>query len=236
MKITIFATCYNEKEQLPRFVAHYKERFPECHIVIWDSHSTDGSQDIARELGCEVRTYEFPEGFNEHIQLHIKDSSWRNSDTEWNCVQDMDELCDIWEEDLIKEDEAKTSHIKFQGYDMINMSDDPDSIDLNSAWGKRNTMYDKTTFIHKGRIDAINWDIGCHICHPIGRVKRQIGTYKMIHNKYIGLNWLLERVRYSSERWSQENRDNGWGVQHFAKEEETRENWEYIKRLAEKLW
>jgi hypothetical protein len=235
MKITFFATCYNEKEQLPKFVSHYRERFPECHIVIWDNHSTDGSREIAKNLGCEIRDYEFPNGFNEHVHQDLKDRSWRESETEWSCVQDMDELCDIWEADLIREDLAGTSHIRFEGYDMINMSDDPDSIDLDSSWGKRNPMYDKTTFINRSRLTEVNWGIGCHNCNPRGQIRIQKGRYKMFHNKYIGLNWILERVRYSSSRWSQENRDNGWGVQYFQEEAKTRANWDYVKSLAQKI-
>jgi hypothetical protein len=235
MKITIFATCYNEKEQLPCFVAHYKTRFPECHIVIWDNYSTDGSREIARELGCEIRDYEFPEGFNEYIHQDLKDRSWKESDTDWNCVQDMDELCDIWQSDLVEEDLAGTSHIKFEGYDMINMSDDPDSIDLESQWGRRNPMYDKTTFVNRKRLTEINWGIGCHTCQPEGQTRKQIRPYKMFHNKYIGLNWILERVRYSSARWSQENKDNKWGVQYLAEESKTKANWLAVKELAKKI-
>jgi hypothetical protein len=57
----------------------------------------------------------------------------------------------------------------------------------------------------------------------------------MFHNKYIGLNWILERVRYSSARWSQENKDNKWGVQYLAEESKTKANWLAVKKLAKKI-
>ena len=236
MEITVYAMCYNESVMLPIFVAHYRERFPKCRIVIWDNNSTDGSQELARSLGCEVRPYESGGELRDSRHSEIKDTSWKTSPTAWSCVVDMDELCDITEAQLLEEDRARTSHIKFQGYDMISQSEDPDHTEATPlTWGKRNTHYDKTTFINRERIKEINWVPGCHNCFPTGTLRLQKGRYRMYHNKYIGLNWLLEKHRYSRERLSEENIKQGWGVQYQMKEDEIRREWDYIKSQSVKL-
>ncbi len=44
--ISIFTITYNEEVILPYFIKWYRERFPNCKIVVYDNESTDGTKNI----------------------------------------------------------------------------------------------------------------------------------------------------------------------------------------------
>ena len=46
--------AYNEAVLLQFMINHYRIRFPDCNIVIYDNQSTDDTKKIALENGCEV--------------------------------------------------------------------------------------------------------------------------------------------------------------------------------------
>ena len=58
MNISIFVICYNEEIILQKFINHYRTRFPNCEITIYDNMSTDNSRQIAIKNGCKVLEYD----------------------------------------------------------------------------------------------------------------------------------------------------------------------------------
>ena len=46
MNISTFTICYNEEIILQKFINHYRTRFPNCEITIYDNMSTDNSRQI----------------------------------------------------------------------------------------------------------------------------------------------------------------------------------------------
>ena len=53
--MNIFLLCYNEELMLPHTLKHYKTRFPNATITIFDNYSTDRSKQIAEEAGCLIQ-------------------------------------------------------------------------------------------------------------------------------------------------------------------------------------
>ena len=48
--ITIHTVAYNEEKIVKYFIEHYRNRFPNCIIKIWDNFSKDNTVDIAKSM------------------------------------------------------------------------------------------------------------------------------------------------------------------------------------------
>ena len=60
-KIAVLIPCYNESLTIAKVVADWKAALPEATVYVYDNNSTDGTADIARAAGAEVR-YEYQQG------------------------------------------------------------------------------------------------------------------------------------------------------------------------------
>ena len=72
MNISIFVICYNEEIILQKFINHYRTRFPNCEITIYDNMSTDNSRQIAIKNGCKVLEYDSNNEIRDDLYLEIK--------------------------------------------------------------------------------------------------------------------------------------------------------------------
>lgn len=60
-KIAVLIPCYNESKTIAKVVTDFKKCLPEATIYVYDNNSTDGTDEIARAAGAEVR-YEYRQG------------------------------------------------------------------------------------------------------------------------------------------------------------------------------
>ena len=60
-KIAVLIPCYNESLTIAKVVADWKAALPEATVYVYDNNSTDGTAEIARSAGAEVR-YEYQQG------------------------------------------------------------------------------------------------------------------------------------------------------------------------------
>lgn len=60
-KVVVLIPCFNEAVALPTVIADFKEEFPGATIYVYDNNSSDGSADVARQCGAQVRQ-EFQQG------------------------------------------------------------------------------------------------------------------------------------------------------------------------------
>ena len=107
--ITIYTIAYNEEIMLPHFIKWYRERFPNCRIVIHDNESTDDTVKIALENNCEVISFDTKNKFEDAIHMNIKNQCWKEAKTNWVIVCDTDELLDIKQEILLLEEKQDTT-------------------------------------------------------------------------------------------------------------------------------
>ena len=54
-KIAVLVPCYNESKTIAKVVADFKAALPEATVYVYDNNSTDGTDEIARGAGAEVR-------------------------------------------------------------------------------------------------------------------------------------------------------------------------------------
>src|SRR5574338_784266 len=113
--ITVHVIAYNEEKFFPFMIKHYRERFPNCHIVLYDNYSTDHTVDIAKYHNVEVQYMDTNNTINDLKYLEVKNHCWKSAKTDWVLVCDMDELLDISENDLKYEESIGHTVIKGEG-------------------------------------------------------------------------------------------------------------------------
>lgn len=241
MKITIYTITYNEELILPYFIRHYRANFPNCRIIVFDNQSTDKTVEIAKAHGCEVITYETGGELSDMKYLEIKNNCWKlprvvkpaEKDTspylnefvagistsappavgEWVFIVDADELCQITELELLKEHDAGTTMLQFEGYNMVNLTDNTNVAGITHAVPAPD--YSKRYAFCANKITEINYTPGCHVCAPVGEVKLSQKVYKCYHYRYIHAELLVTRYARNLQRMSRENKRKGMGS-HYA--------------------
>ena len=53
--LAVLIPCFNEAVALPSVIADFTEEFPNATIYVYDNNSSDGSADVARRCGAQVR-------------------------------------------------------------------------------------------------------------------------------------------------------------------------------------
>jgi len=236
VQVTIYTVAYNEELMLPFFIKHYRTMFPECRIVVYDNQSTDRTAEIAKSSNCEVIQYDTNNKISDRKYLEIKNNCWKDSKTDWNIVCDVDELAHITREQLEYESGLGTSIIKFTGWDMVNMSEDPEDISIDTLqWGEYTHYYDKSIAFDKSKIHEINFGPGCHNATPQGEVKYSLNQYNLLHYKYIGEDYMVNRYKLFHSRLSEDNIKMGWGYHYSEAEEALRKSIKIKKHNAIKL-
>lgn len=232
--ITVYTITYNEELILPYFIKHYRDRFPNCDIVVYDNYSTDNTAKIASFYNCSVIKYDTNNELSDRTYLKIKNNVWKDSNTDWVVVCDADEFLDIDYAKLQQEQKMGTTIIKSTAYDMINPN--VGEIDIgNMKYGVRNEYYDKCLMFNKKYIKEIRYEMGCHTCIPRGVIKYNRAKYRMYHNSYIEENYKINRYLVYSRRMSEENLINNWGCYYLNNSQQIIESFSNIRKKAIKI-
>jgi len=231
--ITVYTITYNEEVLMQFMIDHYRSRFPNCHIVIYNNSSTDKTVEIAQINNCEIRNYDSGGTLDDGLHMQIKNSCWKNATTNWVLICDLDELLDISAQELIDEENIGTTIIRSEGWDMMNMED---NYNIGSIkYGIRSSLYDKQMLFDKRYVQEINYGAGCHDCRPIGSIKNSFKLYRMFHYKYINENFVVKSYKLTASRLSEANKKNNWGHQALMSEKDVREYIARLKTMAIKI-
>ena len=106
-RIAVLIPCYNESKTIAKVVADYQAALPEATVYVYDNNSTDGTDDIARKAGAEVR-YEYRQGKGNVIR-----SMFREIDADCYIMIDGD--------DTYPSEHARKmcDKVLLDGYDMV---------------------------------------------------------------------------------------------------------------------
>lgn len=98
MVITVMTIPHNECEMMPFFIRHYRPIAD--RIVVYDNASTDGTAEIARQMGCEVTPIAGVNGeLRDWWNCSKKAAAGRELGGDWMIVPDVDEFLyhpDLW--------------------------------------------------------------------------------------------------------------------------------------------
>ena len=231
--ITVYTVAYNEEMFIQFMIDHYRERFPDCKIVIYDNMSTDLTSAIALKNKCEVIQYNTNNQFDDNQQLVVKNNCWKDASTDWVLVCDMDELLDINQTYLMYESRNNSTIISSQGYHMIN---DSDIMDLKSIKnGYRAEAHDKNYLFNKKFVQEINYEAGAHKSNPIGNIKFSENKYLAYHYHHLGENYTINRYKTNASRLSDNNIRNKWGFHYSFSEEKIKQDYVFYRQNAIQL-
>lgn len=216
MDITVHTLCYNEALMIKFFIDHYRTRFPNCHIVVYDNKSTDNTVEIAKANDCEIRQMDTGGVADEEICLNIKNNCWKNAKTNWCVVADTDEMLSINSEELNHEDTFGATKIQSEAWQMVNLQDNLDLASIDRGWREPNNYryclaYDKELLFNKKYIQEINYNPGCHSNAAQGEIRGSSKKYPMLHYKYINQKVFVEKQRVNRARDTEKQRSHNWG-------------------------
>jgi hypothetical protein len=212
--ITVHVITYNEEITIEFFINHYRERFPNCEINIYDNYSTDKTVEIGKKYNCNIIMYDTNNELNDEKYLEIKNNIWKNSNTDWVVICDCDELIEITENELLLEESQLTNIIKPIGYSLMNNNNE--LIELkNMVYGFRDIGFDKCILFNKKHIKEINYSVGAHSCHPLtydNNIKYNTNLYRLLHYKYLSPTYTVNRHKMFGDRLSNINKTRAWGI------------------------
>ena len=227
--ITIHQLCYNEILLLEFAYNFYKSRFPSAKFVLHDNGSTDGSADLAEKLGYEIKPFDTGNQMDDASLVELKNNCWKQDDTDWVIVADMDELIDINEQMLTRQQELDYSIIQTFGFQMVNLTDELKVQNIHSGF-RENDVYDKCLIFNKKFVQDMHWAVGCHTCNPSGSIVRfSSDRFHLLHFKYLSEDFIVNRYKDLNQRRSQKNIENKWSVHYEISEQELREYYKSIK-------
>lgn len=232
MNITIYTVTYNEELLIQLMIDHYRSRFPNCHIVVYDNQSTDRTVEIAKANGCEIRWYDSGGQVNDQMLWETKNNCWRDAKTDWVIVCDLDEMLDINAQQLQYEHSIGTTKIKCECWHMVNLKDNLDV--RNIKYGCRNpndTVYDKDLMFNKSLVNINYINNDCHFTNSTGVIRNSL-PYKMYHYKYVNPDVFVNKQKVSASRLSEINKKNGWGAQCLRDESSLRAEFQQARDAA----
>jgi glycosyltransferase involved in cell wall biosynthesis len=237
MNITIHTITYNEEILMQFMIDHYRTRFPNCHIVVYDNQSTDKTVEICKLNNCEMRHFDTGRQLNDQMTCNVKNSCWQNAKTDWVLIQDLDELLDINAEQLLQEESKGITKIKSECWHMVNMEN---NIDVhNIKYGYRNVrddfciVYDKDLLFNKKYVNVI-YEPGAHRNNSVGIVKNS-KSYKLLHYMFINPDIYVAKQKLNKQRLSEINIQKNWSLSLFRSENEIRAEFQKAKNNAIKI-
>ena len=214
MTFELFCAPYNDEWLLEKMVNWYRKKLigHELIINIYDNESTDRTPEIAKELGCNVYHWNTGGKLKNQEYIDLMNTVWKDSKADYVILVCTDEFIDI-DPDKIN----GSTILQCVGYDMIGDG----SVEIeNLVEGIRNTVQDKSCIFSPKDIKDINYEHGCHVCHPTGNVITSSYRPLMYHMSMISPEWILSRYQRGRTRLSDLDIRMGWGAQYFMQDEQ----------------
>jgi len=231
MRIKVIAISWNEEMIAPYFLRHYSS-FADS-ITIYDNNSTDNTCEILKD--CEIIKFDTNNTFNDDEHRDIKNNAWKmyRGQYDWIILCDMDEF--IYAKDIrkeLKETLNKATIIRPNGYNMV-----ADKFPTTNGMiydeiksGALDTNYSKSIIIDPHKIEQTNYNWGSHLCMPKGDVKVfHTDSIKLLHYKWLGLDYVLKRHQTYKERLSQFNLIKNLGEHYRYSKEKITNEYEQLK-------
>lgn len=240
-RAVVYTVAHNEAVLLPFFVRHYAwaER-----IVVYDDASTDGTRAVLAQFPqVEVRPFDSGGVLDEGVLNGIKNHCWkecRGQGVDFVVVVDADEF--VWVEDLpaklLRWKAEGVNLVRPTGFDMI-AGEPPAGDGLLTASvrrGKRNPDYDKPCIFQPDAFTEIIFTAGCHDCGPRGEIHElRTDEARLLHYRFLGEDFYVERMALRRARRSEANRQNGWGFHYERCAEELRTEFAALWREAQEV-
>jgi glycosyltransferase involved in cell wall biosynthesis len=212
MRVDAFVPCWNEEELLPFFVKHYR-RFVDT-ITVFDNYSTDGTAEVAKNLGCDVVPFGEPGVLDERHLLDVKTHGWKRSPADYVIVCDVDEFLIAATDNLTRWFTAGVTWVGSRGFQMYSR-DMPKADMLEITRGLPSREYSKHVLFSPKHITHPGYSTGCHAANPQGHVVHASNLPLLCHYHFIGgINRVVKRYAERAERRSAYNREHRYALRY----------------------
>jgi hypothetical protein len=214
--LDVYTVTWNEQIFLHDFIKFYKNRC-ECNIIILDNDSTDQTVEIAKDYGCEVRSFSTNNQMDEHTLIKIRNTCWLDSTAKFRIVCDSDEFVDVNQSMLENAIKEEWDYCICEGYEMFGFGEKWEAL----VRGIRSVGYCKPV-LFKDTIHGMNFAPGSHSANPT-TLRREnplfvINYPKLYHTKWRDYTYGLNRQRILAQRVSSNSKNNGWNF-HYGLDE-----------------
>jgi hypothetical protein len=197
--VHLYALCWNEERLLPFFFHHY-DAFV-TRYFIFDHDSTDRSRQILKAhphitLGkFEVRGDSYVSSACDFYNHAWKESRHR---ADWVVICNIDEHLEHPDFAGFFDRAHKSGATIFasEGFEMITGSFPKETAPLREQTrrGCRSEVLDKASIFNPNAIREINYGTGRHGCTPQGCIVWAAERVRLLHYKYLGLDYLQQRI------------------------------------------
>jgi glycosyltransferase involved in cell wall biosynthesis len=241
MRIDLYATCWNEERIIPFFLRHYEPIVD--RIVIFDDDSSDRSRELL-SASPKVEVRRLKQGASSILmQMEEMNRCWKESRgrADWVIICDMDEH--VYHHNELRDYLGQCKANDFTilnpiGAEMMSADFPPADAVLCQTIrrGVRSFNLDKLAVFNPDAIEEMNYRAGRHVATPSGRLifppRREV---KILHYKYLGLDYLIARSTALSPRKTDFDRSRGWGAHDHRSADEFRLHFEELLREAEDI-
>lgn len=233
MIIHAYILCFNEEMILP-FTLDYYTKFCE-QVFLLDNESTDKSREIAEKYpNVTVISWSSNNQINDYLYVEIKSNVYKRSrgSADWVIVCDCDEfLLGVNELDTLKPELIDLPII--QGYQMISdhfPTYTGESIISKITTGFRDKDFDKQ-IIFNPNID-ITFGIGAHAYQSDGKKDTLFRGLKLLHYKYLGVEYINYKNQRSKARLSDWNKVHGFGSHYMQDLDDVKKTFQELKERS----
>jgi len=219
MSIEAFIMAWNEADTIRLTIEHY-QKF--CgRITILDNYSDDGTEEIAKSLGCEIKKFGIKGLLSDVEYTKVKNHCWKQSKADWVIVCDADEIL----QDITTDASISGTIVKTFGWQVF--SDRmPEHSWSELSKGFADANYSKSIMFKPSRIKEINYVHGCHVAKPDGDVFYSHEIKPLFHYRNVGgYERLIKRHDLYRQRMSDWNKRWGCGIHYTYDDERRKKEW-----------
>ena len=242
MNITLYTFLYNEEKILPYFLKHYSQYVNK--IIVYNNESTDSSIEILndwKECEIEIREFNTDNHYDEQTLLNLKNSCWKDCDSDYVIVCDMDEL--LYHPNLIEfiEKQRYTDYFTTTGYHMIGdeiPTDYTKQIYEIIQNGTPDNQYNKNVLFRRKNITETNYAPGAHSSSFKGTerlINCSVEELKLLHYKWLSPEYVADKHIHYGQRRSQHSINNGWGSHYGLTRDRILHDFNELKNKSTKI-
>lgn len=220
--------AWNEAETIHLTIKHYQSFC--ARIVLWDNHSTDNTREIAKSMGCVVKTFGKEGELSDRAYMELKNECWKKSHPgqdmrDYVIVVDADEILHV-DKYQFGINKNVVTLFKPIGWNVFSHEmPKNDWLEITSGYQENN--YSKTIMFDPKQIKEINYHIGAHMCSPKGNQVWLTSFGYLLHYRNVGgPQRLIDRHNLYRTRMSEENLHRNWGHHYLQSDEERVKEWE----------
>ena len=226
MKIQCHLLARNEAHILPYTLRHYATMCDK--MFVHDMGSTDGTLNIAKMFGAEIRNWDTKGEFNDNLNNRIKNECWHGLNPDWTMVLDADEIIYFPKgvmETLSAYDGQNLAVARPHGFEMLHDTwpNPKGQIYDEAKCGARLNDYSKPVLFAPKRIERIRFSTGAHTldeikvvgnASPVNLLEYSDPPCYLLHYHQIGpADKIAARYDEHTSRMSEANIKNHWGCQ-----------------------